>query len=72
MLIEVTVIGLPVGAAPRHYRLIRPGLAPKGLHWARFLLEELPSSVASMERETSLELTKDATWSGKCILPLAA
>ena len=58
--------------ASRLYRLIRPGLTLKGLRRDRFLLEELPSSVASMEWETSLELSKDATWSGKCILPLAA
>ena len=56
----------------RLYRLIRPGLAPKDLHRTRFLLEELPSSVASMERETSLERSKDATWSDKGILPLTA
>ena len=58
--------------ASRLSQLIRPGLTPKGLHWARFLLEELPSSVASMEWETRLERSKDATWSGTCILPLAA
>jgi len=42
----------------------RPGWAP--------YFEELLTTIGSRERETSLELAKDATWKGKRLLPLVA